>query len=152
MRDLNKVILIGRLGMDPIQRETRSGAQVTNFPVATSRRLRVETSSDAAPGELEETIWHRVVVWNKQAEHCAQYLKKGSPVYVEGSIRTRRYQDKDGAQRMAFEIHADNIGFLGGAPRRMTMGDGLDGVTDGEQLTSDEVVLEHPLAGAATTG
>lgn len=118
MKDLNRVILIGRLGADPVQRETRGGIQVTHFSVATSRRKRAESSGGDAEAHAEETVWHQVVVWSRQAEHCAQYLRKGSPIYVEGSIRTRRYQDKEGTQRTAFEIHANNVGFLGDAPRR----------------------------------
>lgn len=154
MRDLNKVILIGRLGADPILRETRSGTHVTNFPVATSRRMRTDAAGEGGPGELEETVWHRVVVWSRQAQHCAQYLKKGSPIYVEGSIRTRRYQDKEGLQRMAFEVHADNIGFLGNVPRgvdeEQKNGDEWVGQEPGvpEPMAADEAILERSLPGA----
>lgn len=115
MKDVNKVILIGRLGADPIQRETKNGVPVVHFPVATSRRLR----DDAADGETaeapkEETQWHRIVAWGKQGEICAQYLKKGHPVFVEGSLRSHKYDGKDGNTRLAFEIHAENVSFLGG--------------------------------------
>lgn len=114
MKDVNKIILLGRLGADPIQRETKSGTVVVHFPVATSRRLREDGESE---GEsfTEETQWHRIVAWGKRGEHCALYLRKGNRVYVEGSVRTRKYDTKDGEARIAFEIHADEVSFLGGA-------------------------------------
>jgi single-strand DNA-binding protein len=123
MRDLNKIILIGRLGNDPVQRETRSGIPVANFSIATSRKRKQDAGS--ADGQMglgsrgddrpaEETVWHRVVVWGKSAETCARYLKKGQSVFVEGSIRTRKYVDKEGVSRFASEVHADEVGFLGG--------------------------------------
>lgn len=130
MKDLNKIILIGRLGTDPVQRETKNGIAVTHFSLATSRSVeRVlkatdesgqEPSTEGAPlGESsekssrsEETVWHNVVVWGKQAEICSQFLKKGRTVYVEGSIRKRPFIGKDGTSRTAFEVHAENVGFL----------------------------------------
>lgn len=118
-KDLNKIILIGRLGNDPVQRETKSGVPVVHFSLATSRKRR-DTGDGTFDEErplIEETVWHRVVVWGRQAENCAQYLKKGQTVYVEGSIRTHKYDDKEGIKRWAFEVYADNIGFLGGGRR-----------------------------------
>ena len=118
MKDVNKVILIGRLGADPIQRETKSGTSVVHFPMATSRKFR-EGAEGEGETSREETQWHRVVAWGKQGEVCAQYLRKGQPVYVEGMIRSRKYDGKDGVGRVAFEVHADNVSFLnGGRPAR----------------------------------
>jgi single-strand DNA-binding protein len=120
MIDVNKMILIGRLGADPIRRLTKQGTPVTNFPVATSRRV---TKEGAAEGDenafTEETQWHRIVAWGKQADSCAQYLKKGNPVYIEGSFRTRPYQGKDGLERMSWEVHVENVVFL---PRGSALG------------------------------
>ncbi|MCM2322146.1 MAG: single-stranded DNA-binding protein [Oligoflexia bacterium] len=123
MKDVNKVILIGRLGADPVQRETKAGVPVVHFPVATSRRVR-EGDQEGAGGENgfpnEETQWHRVVAWGKQGELCAQYLRKGQTVFVEGSMRSHKYETKTGESRMSFEVHLENVSFLGitkkGAP------------------------------------
>lgn len=119
MKDINKIILIGRLGADPILRETKTGAVVVHFPVATSRRVK---STEPAENEeevkmTEETQWHRIVAWGRQGETCAQYLKKGQKVYVEGSILSRHYEAKDGTDRMSFEVIAETVSFLGGVGR-----------------------------------
>ncbi|MFA7165597.1 MAG: single-stranded DNA-binding protein, partial [Desulfoplanes sp.] len=82
--NLNKVMLIGRLGKDPEVKYTQSGSAVANLTVATD-----ESYTDKTGNKVEQTEWHRVVVWNKQAEFCNNYLKKGSLVYVEGSLQTR---------------------------------------------------------------
>jgi single-strand DNA-binding protein len=111
MSDMNKIILIGRLGADPVHRETKDGLSVVHFSLATSRRT-AETS-DTTGEPKKETEWHRVVVWGKQGEICSQYLRKGDQVYVEGSVRTRRYAGKDGTERMAFEVYSESVGFLG---------------------------------------
>jgi single-strand DNA-binding protein len=126
MKDVNKVILIGRLGAHPIQRFTKSGYSVVHFPVATSRRVRAtppgelgEASLSPSPMPLEEeTQWHQIVVWGKQGEACAQFLRKGSGVFVEGAIRSHRYEAKDGTTRLAFEIHAEDVNFLDRARRK----------------------------------
>ncbi|MCM2279661.1 MAG: single-stranded DNA-binding protein [Oligoflexia bacterium] len=109
MKDVNKVILIGRLGSDPIQRETKSGVAVVHFPLATSRRLK-----EGDQESTEETQWHRIVAWGKQGELCAQYLKKGQTVFVEGSMRSHKYETKSGDARMSFEVHLENVSFLSG--------------------------------------
>jgi single-strand DNA-binding protein len=113
MKDLNKILLIGRLGGDPIRRETKSGTAVTQFSVATSRKILKEDDSSSGASEIEETVWHTIVVWGRQAEACAQYLTKGQSVYVEGAVRKRSYVSKDGASRLSFEVHAESVGFLG---------------------------------------
>ena len=114
MKDVNKVMLIGRLGANPVLRETKNGVPVVHFPLATSRRL----SSESKEGEpKEETQWHRVVTWGKQGESCAQFLEKGASVFVEGSMRSHKYEGKDGNARLAFEVHAESVSFLS-PPRR----------------------------------
>jgi single-strand DNA-binding protein len=107
---VNKVILVGNLGKDPEVRFTSSGSAVANFSIATS-----DVWNDRDGKRQERTEWHNIVVWGKQAEHCGQYLSKGRQVYVEGSIRTRSYDDKNtGAKRYVTEIVAQRIQFLGG--------------------------------------
>src|SRR5687767_1549387 len=98
MRDLNKVFLIGRLGKDPEKRVTKNGATVVHFSLATSRWISPAPGSGSEEGR-EETSWHSVSVWGRQGETCAQYLKKGDAVHVEGQVRTRKYQDKGGEDR-----------------------------------------------------
>jgi single-strand DNA-binding protein len=116
-------MLIGRLGGDPIQRETQNGNPVVNFSLATSRRVR-----DQAENYVDETDWHKVVVWGRQGEACKQYLKKGQPVFVEGSLRSRQYTGKDGAARMAFEVYAESVSFLSTPGKMVTAV--VDPVTD----------------------
>jgi single-strand DNA-binding protein len=109
MAGVNKVILIGNLGRDPELRYTQGGAAVANFTVATNEKWR-----DKDGNNQERTEWHRVVVWGRTAENCAQYLHKGSSVYVEGRLQTREWEDKDGNKRNTTEINALNVQFLGG--------------------------------------
>ncbi|MGC8762151.1 MAG: single-stranded DNA-binding protein [Acidobacteriota bacterium] len=109
MASVNKVILIGNLGRDPELRYTPSGTAVANFTVATH-----ETWKDKDGAKQEHTEWHRVVAWGKLAEIAGEYLRKGRQVYIEGSIRSRTYKDKDGNERTAVEIRADNMVMLGG--------------------------------------
>ena len=106
---VNKAILIGNLGRDPEVRFTGSGKAVANFSIATS-----EVFSDAQGQRQERTEWHNIVVWGKQAETCGQYLQKGRQVYIEGSIRSRQYDDKEGNKRYITEIVAQRVQFLGG--------------------------------------
>lgn len=113
---MNKAIILGRLGQDPELRHTSSGAAVVNLSVATSERYQDN-------GEwLERTEWHRIVVFGRQAESCAQYLTKGREVAVDGRIQTREWSDKDGAKRSSTEIVASHVQFVGGrgdnAPRQ----------------------------------
>ena len=110
MASLNKVILIGNLGADPETRYTTSGDAVTNIRLATT-----ETWKDKQSGEQKEaTEWHRVVFYNRLAEVAGQYLKKGSQVYIEGKIKTRKWTDKDGVERYTTEIQASEMKMLGG--------------------------------------
>lgn len=108
MRGVNKVILIGNLGKDPEIRYTSSGQAVANFPVATT-----EVSTNKDGNKQEYTEWHRIVAWGRLAEICGEYLTKGKPVYIEGSIRTRSWEDKTGNTRWTTEIVARNMQMLG---------------------------------------
>jgi single-strand DNA-binding protein len=110
MASVNKVIIVGNLGRDPETRYLPSGEAVTNISVATT-----ETWKDKASGEKKEaTEWHRVAFFGKLAEIAGEYLKKGSQVYIEGQLRTRKYQDKEtGKDRYSTEIRADRMQMLG---------------------------------------
>jgi len=109
-RSVNKVILVGHLGADPELRYTQGGTAVANMRLATS-----DSYTDKQSGErVEKTEWHRIVAWSKLAEICGQYLTKGRQVYVEGSLQTRQWQDKDGGNRYTTEIRANEIVMLGG--------------------------------------
>jgi single-strand DNA-binding protein len=107
---VNKVILIGNLGKDPEVRYTQGGQAVANLRIATSRSW-----TDKQSGQRkEETEWHDVEVWGKQAEQCGEYLAKGRQVYVEGRLQTRSYDDKDGKKVYTTEVVADEVILLGG--------------------------------------
>jgi len=108
MASVNKVILIGNLGRDPEMRYLPSGDAVANLRIATT-----DTWKDKNGDKQEATEWHSVVFFGKQAEICGQYLKKGSPLYVEGSLRTRKWQDKEGNDRYTTEIRGDRMQMLG---------------------------------------
>ncbi len=105
----NKVVLIGRLGRDPELKYTQTGTPVTNMPLATN-----ETYFDREGNRQERTDWHRIVVWNKQAENVANYLRKGSLALVEGSLQTRKYQDNQGQDRYITEVRAQRVVFMDG--------------------------------------
>ena len=110
MRGVNKVIIIGNLGADPEARQFNNGGNVTNISVATS-----EQWTDKQSGEKKEaTEWHRIVLFNRLGEIAAQYLRKGSKVYIEGSLRTRKYQDQSGQDKYITEIRADQLQMLDG--------------------------------------
>ena len=109
MASVNKVILIGNLGADPETRYLPSGDAVTNIRIATT-----DTWKDKSGEKQEHTEWHRVAFFGKTAEIAGEYLKKGSPVYIEGRIRTRKWQDKEGQERYSTEIVADRMQLLGG--------------------------------------
>lgn len=109
MASVNKVIIVGNLGRDPEIRYMPSGDAVATLAVATT-----DTWKDKATGEKkEQTEWHRISFFGRTAEVCGQYLKKGSSVYVEGSLRTRKYTDKDGVEKYATEIRGDSMQMLG---------------------------------------
>ena len=130
MASVNKAIIIGNLGRDPEVRYTQSGRAMTRFSVATT-----ETWTDRDNGRQERTDWHNIVVWGKQAETCGQYLSKGQQVYIEGSIRPRSYEDKDGNTRYTTDIEARRVQFLssrdgGGARSGQSFDDGPSGGFD----------------------
>lgn len=109
MASVNKAILVGHLGKDPDVRYTPAGEQVTTITLATS-----ETWKDKTSGEQKEaTEWHRVVFWRRLAEIAGQYLKKGAQIYVEGRLKTRKWQDQQGQDRYTTEILADEMKMLG---------------------------------------
>ncbi|HUN27526.1 MAG TPA: single-stranded DNA-binding protein [Steroidobacteraceae bacterium] len=120
-RGVNKVILVGNLGADPETRAMPSGMSVTNLRIATS-----ESWKDRQSGEQQErTEWHRVALFGRLAEVAAEYLHKGSQVYIEGSLRTRKWQDKQGTERYTTEIIASDMQMLGG--RGGSVGGGAGG-------------------------
>jgi single-strand DNA-binding protein len=106
---LNRVMLIGHLGQDPELRNTQSGTAVCNFSIATTEKWK-----DKQGEKQEKTEWHRCVAWGKPAEVLAKYLTKGSQVYIEGSLETKQWEDKDGNKRYTTEIKVREFTFLGG--------------------------------------
>lgn len=104
MNDINRVLLLGRLGQDPILRETKSGIKVASFSLATDIFLKTKNE--------KETSWHKIVAWGRAAEFVAQELKKGMPVFIEGKIKTRKYENENGETRTSVEVHADHVRFL----------------------------------------
>lgn len=110
MASVNKVIILGNLGRDPEVRYTPSGAAVCNLRIATTRNWKNRESGE----RQEETEWHSVVLYDRQAEIAGEYLRKGRPVYIEGRLKTRKWQDKDGNDRYTTEIVAESMQLLGG--------------------------------------
>jgi single-strand DNA-binding protein len=106
MASVNKVILVGNLGRDPETRYSADGAAITNVSIATTYKYK----------EKEETEWHRIVFFSKLAEIAAKYLRKGSSVYIEGRLKTRKWTDKDGVEKYSTEIIADQMQMLGSKP------------------------------------
>ena len=120
MASVNKVILIGNLGRDPEVRYTPSGSAVCNLNLATTRNWKNRESGE----RQEETEWHRVVLYDRQAEIAGEYLKKGRQVYIEGSLRTDKYTDKDGVERFSTDIIAAEMQMLGGGTEGGAAGSG----------------------------
>lgn len=111
MASVNKAILIGNLGADPELRYTPSGSAVATFNIATTDKWK------GKDGQMQErTDWHRIVLWERQAEIAKEYLRKGSAVYIEGRIQTRNYEDKEGVKRYVTEIIGQRMQLLGGRP------------------------------------
>jgi single-strand DNA-binding protein len=131
-KDLNKVMIIGRLGADPEARFTPAGTAVTTFRVAAGRQWK---SADGAT--QEETEWFRVVAWDRLAEFCRDYLAKGRRVYVEGRLRTRTWQDQDGQDRAITEVIASDVILLDSYPATATLPvETADTVEDGASPTA----------------
>jgi single-strand DNA-binding protein len=112
MAGVNKVILVGRLGRDPELRYTPDGTAVANFSVATSDEWKDRNTGE----KRERTEWHRIVAWRRLAEICGEYLSKGREVYIEGSLQTREWTDKEGQKRYTTEILAREMQMLGPKP------------------------------------
>jgi len=108
MSSINKVILIGRLGKDPEVKYTPSGAPVAKFSLATD-----EVFKDRSGEQQRRTEWHNIVAWNRLAEICGEYLTKGNQIYIEGSIRSRQWEDQSGNKRTSYEIVAREMKMLG---------------------------------------
>jgi len=144
-RGINKVILIGNLGADPETRYTASGAAITNIRIATSESWR-----DKQTGETQErTEWHNVVFFNRLAEIAGEYLRKGRQVYVEGSLRTRKWQGQDGQDRYTTEVVASEMQMLGGrgddAPARPAQGGFRDNAPPARQQAKTQPAEQSPV-------
>ena len=135
MASVNKVILIGNLGRDPDLRYTTSGTPVANFTMATSDRW-----TDPSGEKKERTEWHRIVVWGKQAEICGEYLRKGKQVFVEGSLQTREWTDREGQKRYTTEVRAQRFQMLGRADDRpQEPADGAEKVAEPDVPFDDDI-------------
>ena len=136
---INKVILSGNLGKDPESKTFPNGGAVCNFSIATSEKWK-----DKSGKQQERTEWHNIVCNDKTADLAQKYLKKGSPVLIEGSIRTRKYQDKEGKDRYITEIRADRLHFLGkGEAKQETRQEPAGAATGG--MAIDEEIPFLPL-------
>ena len=125
MASVNKAIIMGNLGKDPELRHTASGKAVATLRLATN-----EVWTDQSGERQERTEWHSVVVWGRQAENCAQYLKKGRTAFIEGRLQTRKWQDREGNDRYTTEIVADRVQFVGGSGGGSGGGAGASGGGD----------------------
>jgi single-strand DNA-binding protein len=152
MASVNKVIIVGNLGRDPEVRSFPSGDRVANVTIATTDKWK-----DKQTGEMKEaTEWHRVVFNGRLAEIAGEYLRKGSQVYVEGSLRTRKWQDKDGNERQTTEIRADTMQMLGsrqgmGSPASSSYDDD-DGASRRAAPPSRQQPAARPAAPKSSTG
>ena len=130
-RGVNKVILIGNLGADPEVRHTQSGTAVSNIRVATSDRVKVGDAWE------DRTEWHRVVLFGRTAETAGQYLRKGSQVYIEGRLQTRKWQDQQGNDRYSTEVVAWQMVMLGGRGEAVPAGAVPEAVGEPEETTGN---------------
>ncbi|HEY9099060.1 MAG TPA: single-stranded DNA-binding protein [Thiobacillus sp.] len=150
MASVNKVILVGNLGRDPEMRYLPSGEAVANLAIATTDKFKNKQ------GEMvEQTEWHRVSFFGRTAEVCGQYLKKGGQVYVEGSIRTRKYTDKDGIEKYATEIRGDRMQMLGGRSGgggMADMDDGMDQSAPQQRSQPSKAPAQAPAQRPASSG
>jgi single-strand DNA-binding protein len=148
-RSVNKVILIGRLGKDPELKYTGSGTPFCRFTLATD-----DVWNDKTSGERQEkTEWHNIVVWDRLAEICNQYLTKGRLVYIEGALQTREWDDQEGNKRRTTEIRAREMVMLGGnaaeggtgAQRRVASAEGPAGASSATSSTSTSTISEDDI-------
>lgn len=128
---LNKIMLIGNLGRDPELSYTQNGKAVAKFSLAVNRRRRDESGE-----QREETQWFNIVAWDRLAETCNNYLHKGSKVYIEGRMTSRKYTDKDGVERTAWEVVANDMQFL---EPKGAAGSGTGGAGYGDEMGADDV-------------
>lgn len=141
---VNKVILVGRLGKDPEVRHLENNGVVANFSVATS-----EVYRDKQGERVEQTEWHNVVVWRRLAEIAEKYLRKGSLVYIEGKIRTRSWDDKDGNKRYTTEVVADTFQMMDKASDKP--GEGKDNQTRKSENASSPQTVSEPESGGSSS-
>jgi single-strand DNA-binding protein len=141
MASVNKVILLGNLGRDPEVRYSPDGGAIANVSIATTSRYKDKSSGDMR----EDTEWHRVVFFGRLAEIAGEYLKKGRPVYVEGRLRTRKWQDQAGQEKYTTEIVADQMQLLGGR-------DGGGGSGGPAGPSDDPGLSSSPAGGAKSSG
>jgi single-strand DNA-binding protein len=144
---VNKVILVGRLGKDPELKYTASGTPFCRFSIATS-----DVWNDKASGERQEkTEWHNIVVWDRLAEICNQYLTKGKQVYIEGALQTREWDDQEGIKRRITEVRARDMVMLGSAPegapgqRRAAAAEGVGGSSVTASNTSTSTITDDDI-------
>ena len=134
MAGVNKVILVGNLGKDPEVRYLDNGVSVANFSLATTENYKNKQGE-----RVSQTEWHNIVLWRGLAEIAEKWLKKGSSVYVEGKIRTRKWEDKEGNIRYTTEILADNMTMLGGKPSNETLENvSIESLKDSNNTESSE--------------
>ena len=139
MSSYNKVILLGNLGQDPELRHTANQVAVGNLSIATTDYRK------GSDGEKQEfTEWSRVVVWNKTAENCAKFLKKGSSVLVEGRLQTRSYEDKEGVKRYVTEVIASSVTFVGKKDSASDSADTSDSAPAPQQQPGDDLLNDIP--------
>jgi single-strand DNA-binding protein len=141
---VNKVILVGNLGADPESRTTQSGSTVANLRIATTERAK-----DREGNWTDHTEWHRVACFGRTAENVAKYCRKGKQLYIEGKIRTRKWQDRDGNDRWSTEVIADQIRFLGG---RAEGAGGYDAGPSAEPATPAATPAAAPAGGYSAGG
>lgn len=134
MASVNKAIIVGNLGRDPETRYSPDGQAITNISVATTSSWK-----DKSGNKKEETEWHRVVFFGKLAEIAGQYLTKGSTVYIEGRLKTRKWTDKDGVEKYSTEIMADQMQMFGGKPEKDSAPKKPDGKSSTVADMSDDV-------------
>ncbi|MDH5405833.1 MAG: single-stranded DNA-binding protein [Candidatus Aminicenantes bacterium] len=130
---VNKVILLGRLGKDPELKYIPSGAPVANFSIATD-----EVWVDKNNEKQKRTEWHRIVAWGKQAEFCGEYLSKGRLLYVEGRLRSRTWEDRNGNQRTTTEVNATDIVLLGRRPEEAPE-EAQPETSEEEEITDEDI-------------
>jgi single-strand DNA-binding protein len=142
MASVNKVILLGNLGRDPEVRYTPNGAAVCNLRIATTRNWKNRESGE----RQEETEWHSVVLYDRQAEIAGEYLRKGRPVFIEGRLKTRKWQDKDGNDRYTTEIVAESMQLMGGRDGGGGGGMGGAGGDEGSGFGDEAPRAQRPAA------